>query len=414
MRSRRQSISDCWRRCFVAFSSQQKFDDAQEAVPVETITDRQFSQIMKGEKTRQGGDRQAARRPRGRGRRPEADAAHPRGQARRSGAAAAHEAPARSVRSRGSSRHPDARRRPRADRPLRRRRPKTAAAAGQGRAGKRRRRSRSSRRRAPSRPPEKAEIKPVPKPPKSRWKSPPKGSPKETPNLRSSTRSPSCWRRTRTSPPPSRPRNPNQARTAPSAGLRPILRKSRASLSRRTPSAAGSTGGPSEQVASLGAPTLGGAHVALHVGRSSTSSCRNNTSSCWNFIAPPTGRDMSPKFISNLTRPDGSLAGQPVLTNPPSDPQSRALADSALRAVRRCNPLKIPAQFQPYFEQWKDWMIGFDPDNMRLTTDRRQNLRNEECLSHCRPARLPCPDRRPRPSARRPARARRVPSACSK
>src|SRR5208283_2124329 len=35
----------------VAFSQDRKFDDAQEAIPVETITDSQFSQIMKGEKT---------------------------------------------------------------------------------------------------------------------------------------------------------------------------------------------------------------------------------------------------------------------------------------------------------------------------------------------------------------------------
>ena len=35
----------------VAFSLQPKFDDAQEAVPVETVTDAQFSQIMKGVKT---------------------------------------------------------------------------------------------------------------------------------------------------------------------------------------------------------------------------------------------------------------------------------------------------------------------------------------------------------------------------
>ena len=35
----------------VHFSQEPKFDDAQEAVPVETISDAQFSQIMKGEKT---------------------------------------------------------------------------------------------------------------------------------------------------------------------------------------------------------------------------------------------------------------------------------------------------------------------------------------------------------------------------
>ena len=40
----------------------------------------------------------------------------------------------------------------------------------------------------------------------------------------------------------------------------------------------------------------------------------------------------------------------------------RVAAESALRAVRRCNPLRIPAQYQPFYDQWKDWVVGFDPE----------------------------------------------------
>ena len=50
---------------------------------------------------------------------------------------------------------------------------------------------------------------------------------------------------------------------------------------------------------------------------------------------------------------DGSLIGQPVLLNPSADANLQNLADSALRAVRRCNPLKIPAQYAPYYEEWR-------------------------------------------------------------
>ncbi len=81
---------------------------------------------------------------------------------------------------------------------------------------------------------------------------------------------------------------------------------------------------------------------------------------CWNYL-PLTGD----KYVARIRvsyRPDGSLASQPALLNPPSDPNFRGLAESALRAVRRCNPLRIPAQYQPYYDQWKDWVVGFDPE----------------------------------------------------
>jgi hypothetical protein len=84
---------------------------------------------------------------------------------------------------------------------------------------------------------------------------------------------------------------------------------------------------------------------------------------CWSYLA----LSNTPRYVAKIRvayLPDGSLATQPVLTNPPADPQSRALADSAMRAVRRCNPLHIPAKFQPYYEQWKDWVVGFDPDTL--------------------------------------------------
>jgi hypothetical protein len=37
----------------------------------------------------------------------------------------------------------------------------------------------------------------------------------------------------------------------------------------------------------------------------------------------------------------------------------RAVQESALRAVRTCSPFSIPAQFKPYYADWKDWAISF-------------------------------------------------------
>ena len=84
---------------------------------------------------------------------------------------------------------------------------------------------------------------------------------------------------------------------------------------------------------------------------------------CWNFA----GLGGQQKYIPEVHvqyMPDGSLIGQPVLLNPPSDPNLRGLAESALRAVRRCDPLRIPAQYQPYYDQWKGRIVRFDPEEM--------------------------------------------------
>jgi colicin import membrane protein len=35
-----------------------------------------------------------------------------------------------------------------------------------------------------------------------------------------------------------------------------------------------------------------------------------------------------------------------------------------MRAVRRCNPMHIPAAYMPYYEQWKARVVRFDPEDM--------------------------------------------------
>ncbi len=82
---------------------------------------------------------------------------------------------------------------------------------------------------------------------------------------------------------------------------------------------------------------------------------------CW---SPPPTMPEGDVYIPEVKvqfNSDGSLAGTPVLLNPPSDPGWRAHAESALRAARKCNPMKVPAQFTPYFEQWRTKTIHFDP-----------------------------------------------------
>ena len=61
---------------------------------------------------------------------------------------------------------------------------------------------------------------------------------------------------------------------------------------------------------------------------------------------------------------DGSLAAEPVVMNRSSDSLFGVAAESATRATRRCAPLKIPAQFVPYYNDWKDLVVNFNLRDM--------------------------------------------------
>jgi colicin import membrane protein len=85
---------------------------------------------------------------------------------------------------------------------------------------------------------------------------------------------------------------------------------------------------------------------------------------CW---SPPVGlagaENIKPVVRMQLSQ-DGSLIGSPTLVNSSSDPAFRPMAESAMRAVRLCSPFKIPPQFAPFFNDWKDWSITFDAREM--------------------------------------------------
>lgn len=88
---------------------------------------------------------------------------------------------------------------------------------------------------------------------------------------------------------------------------------------------------------------------------------------CWSFLGSNTYGQYIPEIKVEFT-PAGALASQPVLRNPASDPGLRGLAESALRAVQKCNPLKIPVQYALYYDQWKSRIVRFDPEEMATGT----------------------------------------------
>ncbi|WP_046862705.1 cell envelope integrity protein TolA [Microvirga massiliensis] len=79
---------------------------------------------------------------------------------------------------------------------------------------------------------------------------------------------------------------------------------------------------------------------------------------------PPPGTATTPAEMPVLDvrfNVDGSLATEPRIQRAGSKPIDRAVADAALRAVRRCAPYRVPARFAPFYEDWKYWLIEFDP-----------------------------------------------------
>src|ERR1700730_7905 len=134
-------------------------------------------------------------------------------------------------------------------------------------------------------------------------------------------------------------------------------------LNKEVPQRKQASGHELSQVASLGSPTASAAKMSPSLWDQLDGLLQEQYKRCWNF-AGLGGLQRYVPAVHVLYTQDGSLIGQPVLLNPPSDPNLRALAESAMRAVRRCDPLRIPSQYQLYYDQWKGRIVRFDPDEM--------------------------------------------------
>ena len=83
---------------------------------------------------------------------------------------------------------------------------------------------------------------------------------------------------------------------------------------------------------------------------------------CWKPARQPVDADAYVAQVRLAYNPDGSLMKPAKLVNPPSDPALKPQAKSVMAAVQNCNPLPVPAQYRPFYEQWKNKTIHFDPE----------------------------------------------------
>lgn len=130
------------------------------------------------------------------------------------------------------------------------------------------------------------------------------------------------------------------------------------------PQATGSRGREVVRTASLGTATGTSQRMSPNMMDALNSLMMEQWMRCWHYFGTSGGSKYYP-MISLRFRPDGGLAAEPILRNPTSDPALTSLATAAMNAVRECNPMRIPAQFAPYYEQWKTRTVEFRPDEMR-------------------------------------------------
>ena len=341
----------------VSFTETKPFMDAQESVPVEIVTDSQFNEITKGEKTA----KQAAPTPVKADKVAEVEEKKPTPPVEAKTDVPAPPPPLKRLPDPGEANEPQ----PTPPQPATPPPPPKVAAL-------------------PPEPPKPEPPKPEPPKPEAEPVEPPKPPqrPKEEPK-KAEVAPP-------TPPPPPKPPvrpKPEEKPLDPTA-ISKLLEKSEpqkpaarpksgdensvkskfdtdavsALLSREAPAQKASTARTASQQASLGAPTASAARMSPSLMGQLDGLMQDRYKQCWTYVGLSAARyvpQIKVEFAVN-----GALTIEPVLLNPPSDPNLRSLAESALRAVRRCDPLPIPAQFAPYHNEWKSRILRFDPEEM--------------------------------------------------
>jgi colicin import membrane protein len=129
-------------------------------------------------------------------------------------------------------------------------------------------------------------------------------------------------------------------------------------LDKRTPQRVATAGDAVNETVSLGAPS----GVAAQLSQSEIDALRARLAQLWN---PPAGASNPDELVVTIRmklKPDGTLAGPPMVLTRGTSPLFMASRDSAARAVLRGQPFDM---LRPeHYEQWKDIEITFDPREM--------------------------------------------------
>lgn len=345
----------------IAFSDARKFEDAQEAIPVDMVTDSQFNQVMKGEKSAK--DIKATQRVDKVAEANETKPLPPLAQARRDIEAPPPPAKPQDAETSDTPETPPPPKRVAALPPA----PELPARPAQ------------QAQQAPAKPqakaPEPEEDKPEdaevvrPKPPikpkldeaKEAPKPPEKPKQKDQPRLKvddvaklleqkkaaEKPNPPESKEDKKADKPPAKPKSGDE--TAPKSKFNAASIASL--LSHEAPQRRAATGRET-QTASLGAPNASATRMSPTIQAQIDAYTVEHYRKCWQSSLSMNARTYVPRVEFHLTR-EGALEAPPKLLNPSSDPVERSRGEQALGAVRRCSPMPIPAAFAPYYDYWR-------------------------------------------------------------
>ncbi len=134
-------------------------------------------------------------------------------------------------------------------------------------------------------------------------------------------------------------------------------RKVEALLDKRTPQRVAATGDVVNSAVGLGAPE----GTANQLSQSEIGAFLRHLKTCW---SPPPGA-ISKRFTVPVTirlKMDRTLAAPPEVEMRATDPYSRAIVESTVRALIQCQPYTMFSL--PRYELWKDLPLNFDPFDM--------------------------------------------------
>jgi outer membrane biosynthesis protein TonB len=135
-------------------------------------------------------------------------------------------------------------------------------------------------------------------------------------------------------------------------------KKVEALLNKRVPQRLATAGETINNTVALGAPS----GFAAQLSQSELDALRARLAQLW---SPPAGAKNPEELVVQIRmklKPDGTLAGPPMVLTSGQSPLFMAARDSAIRAVFRGQPFDM---LKPeHYDQWKDVEITFDPRDM--------------------------------------------------
>lgn len=130
--------------------------------------------------------------------------------------------------------------------------------------------------------------------------------------------------------------------------------------SREKAQSSGATGSEVNKTASLGTATGNAPKLNPSMKDALGGIIREQIERCYMQPVGASAGNVTLPMLEIRFNADGSLLGEPRILRAGATSMDRAVAEAALRAVRRCAPYRIPDKFAPYYDAWKLWNVEFE------------------------------------------------------